>query len=433
MKSVAFQTLGCKVNQTETAALKNLFEGAGYVTVPFSGLADVYIINTCTVTHLSDRKSRQLIRRARRINPEAVVVVTGCYAQVSPDDVLAIPGVDLVIGTHSREKLPQLVLEAKRRRLNCVLPLDKKNCFEPLPSAQTGKRTRAFLKVQEGCRQFCSYCIVPYARGALYSRSMDAVEEEIRRLAGAGFREVVLTGVHLGSYGTDLPQKPALSDLIARAAAVDGIERVRISSVEPTEVTHDLVDVMLANPKICRHLHIPMQSGHDEILHRMNRKYSSSEYYYLVRWLQTEVNGIALTTDIMVGFPGETEEHFLQTLKLVERCNFSRLHVFKYSMRHGTPAADFPDQVSAPVKDERSQRLIQLGKELSARYRLQFIGKTAGVLFEKRAGSGTLAGLTEHYVLVEAKAPTAHLGKIVQVSIVGERDGSLYGEVTDTV
>lgn len=417
MGTAAFYTLGCKVNQTDTAALQNLFEQAGFSTVPFDGLADVYVINSCTVTHLGDRKSRQMIRRARRVNPEAVIVVTGCYAQVSPEDVMTIPEVDLVIGTHSRERLPELVVEAKAKRLNCVAPLEEKQAFELFPATQSGERTRAFLKVQEGCRQFCSYCIVPYARGPLYSRPPAAAASEAARLASEGFRELVLTGVHLGSYGVDLPGDLALSDLIRQLAPIGGIERIRISSIEPTEITPDLVDVLLEYGKVCRHLHVPLQSGDDVILQRMNRKYDSGEFLQMVRWLRAQIPEIALTTDLMVGFPGETEEQFARTLAMAEKCGFSRLHVFKYSPRKGTPAATFPDQVPYQEKEKRSKRLMALGVELAARFRQDFIDKTIPVLFEETVKPGIIAGLTEHYVRVLVSGDENMLGQIASVNI----------------
>ncbi len=427
MATAAFFTLGCKVNQTETAALQQLFVEAGYQPVPFDGFADVYVINTCTVTQLGDRKSRQMIRRARRANLAAVIVVTGCYAQVSPDDVLKIPEVDLVVGTHARDRLPELIEEAKKDRLNCVVPLAEKKSFEALPIAQTGGRKRAFLKIQEGCRQFCSYCIVPHARGSIYSRPPEETVMEVKRLAKQGFHELVLTGVHLGSYGADLPGEVALSDLLRQLASLSGIRRIRISSIEPTEITPDLIEVISDNPSICRHLHIPLQSGDDLVLRRMNRKYDAAEFFQLVCWLRSQLPGIALTTDVMVGFPGETEEQFKHTLGLVEKSAFSRVHVFKYSPREGTPAAAFPEQVTAAQKEERSRRLIALGSRLSAAFRRQFIGKTVDVLFEETVGEGKLVGLTEHYVRVTANAPEAILGEIAAVRVGGEQNDGLYG------
>lgn len=429
MATAAFFTLGCKVNQTETAALQQLFVEAGYQPVPFDGHADVYVINTCTVTQLGDRKSRQMIRRARRANLAAVIVVTGCYAQVSPDDVLKISEVDLVVGTHARGHLPELVEEAKKGRLNCVVPLTEKEKFEALPSAQKEGRKRAFLKIQEGCNQFCSYCVVPHARGSLYSRPPEETVVEVKRLAKQGFHELVLTGVHLGSYGVDLPGEIALSDLLRQLAPLAGIRRIRISSIEPTEITPDLVEVLLENPSICRHLHIPLQSGDDLVLRRMNRKYDATEFLQLVCWLRAQLPGIALTTDVMVGFPGETEEQFQHTMGLVEKSAFSRVHVFKYSPRKGTPAAGFPEQVTSAQKEERSKRLIALSGKLSGVFCRQFIGKTVDVLFEETAGKGNLAGLTEHYVRVTARAPEALLGEIAAVTVGGEQRDGLYGTV----
>lgn len=427
MATAAFFTLGCKVNQTETAALQQLFAAADYQAVPFDGYADVYVINTCTVTQLGDRKSRQMIRRARRANSAAVIVVAGCYAQVSPEEVLQIPEVDLVVGTHSRNRLPELVEEAKKGRLNCVVPLAEKDEFEDLPAAQSGGRKRAFLKVQEGCRQFCSYCIVPYARGPLYSRPQEETVIEVKRLAQQGFHELVLTGVHLGSYGSDLPGEIALSDLLRKLVPLAGISRFRISSIEPTEITPDLIEVMLEHPRVCRHLHIPLQSGDDLVLRRMNRKYDAAEFLQVVLWLRAQLPDIAITTDVMVGFPGETEEQFQHTLGLVEKSAFSRIHVFKYSPRRGTPAANFPKQVPPVLKEERSKRLIALGSRLSSAFRRQFIGQTVDVLFEETDGKGKLVGLTEHYIRVTTRAPEVFLGEIAGVTVSGEEGEGLYG------
>jgi threonylcarbamoyladenosine tRNA methylthiotransferase MtaB len=429
MRTVAFQTLGCKVNQTETAALQELFFRAGYQTVAFAACADVYVINTCTVTHLSDRKSRQLIRRARRSNPKGLIVVTGCLAQVAPAEVLQLPEVDLVVGTHARERLPELVLEAKNNRANLVVSLDEKSGFEKLPGSQGGERTRAFLKVQEGCRQFCSYCIVPYARGGLYSLPLPEAVREAQRLAEGGYKEVVLTGINLGSYGQDLPGQTALlGDLLQELARVEGITRIRLSSIEPTDITPHLVELLSSCRKICRHLHIPLQSGNDEILRRMNRRYNAGEFLYLVRWLRSEIPGLALTTDVMAGFPGETEEKFTHTLELVRLCGFSRLHIFKYSPRRGTPAAGFPDQIPPGVKEERGKRLKELGDRLAGTFQAGFIGKSVEVLFEEESGHGQLAGLTEHYLRVTAKAPESLLGKLAEVRVLGLQREGLYGK-----
>jgi len=355
--------------------------------------------------------------------------VTGCLAQVAPEEVLQLPEVDLVVGTHAREQLPELVQEAKKNKPNQVLPLHEKSGFERLPVSQGGERTRAFLKVQEGCRQFCSYCIVPYARGPLYSMPPAEAVAEAQRLAAEGYKELVLTGVHLGAYGLDFPGQTALlGDLLRELAQVEAMKRIRLSSVEPTEITPHLVETILSCRKICRHLHIPLQSGDNGILRRMNRRYDASEFLYLVRWLHAEIPDLALTTDVMVGFPGETEENFAHTLELVRLCGFSRLHIFKYSPRRGTPAAGFPEQVPPGIKEERSSRLKQLGDELAAGFQAGFVGKTVEVLFEEVTGRGRLAGLTEHYLRVTAAAPDSSPGKIAEVRVLGRLGGGLYGE-----
>ncbi|NLP36524.1 MAG: tRNA (N(6)-L-threonylcarbamoyladenosine(37)-C(2))-methylthiotransferase MtaB [Firmicutes bacterium] len=428
MATAAFYTLGCKVNQTETAALQELLQRSGYRQVSFDEHADVYIINTCTVTHLSDRKSRQMIRRARRKNPEAVIVVTGCYAQVSAEDVFNLPEVDLVIGTHAREKLPELIEQAKEERINYVLPLAEKHGFEDLEAAQSQGRTRAFLKVQEGCRQFCTYCIVPYARGPIFSRPPAEAVQAAQELARQGFRELVLTGVHLGSYGDDLDGEINICHLLRELVQVEGLERIRISSLEPTEVTAELVELMLQEKKICHHLHLPLQSGDDEILRRMNRRYTAREFLRLVSWLRSRLPDLALTTDVMVGFPTETEEQFANTVKVVRAAAFSRLHVFKYSPRQGTPAAKFSGQVPAPVKNKRSQELTAIGQELAAAYHKRFEGKMVDVLFEE-AHAGKISGFTEQYVRVFVAGTERYLGAILPVLITASTADGVEGEI----
>ncbi|NLN05993.1 MAG: tRNA (N(6)-L-threonylcarbamoyladenosine(37)-C(2))-methylthiotransferase MtaB [Firmicutes bacterium] len=432
MATAAYYTLGCKVNQTETAALQHLLEKRGYQTVSFTEPADVYIINTCTVTHLGDRKSRQMVRRARRTNPDAVIVVTGCYAQVSPREVMKLPEVDLIVGTHAREQLPDLIKRAKTERIVHVFPLTEKKEFEGLDAAQTGEKTRAFLKVQEGCRQFCSYCIVPYARGPLYSRPVAETVKIAVKLAAEGFRELVLTGVHLGSYGAGLDGDVSLCDLLQELVKVEGLDRIRISSVEPTEVTDRLVELLLAEPKICPHLHLPLQSGDDEILRRMNRRYTAAEFLNLVERLRSRIPDLALTTDVMVGFPGESEAQFANTLQVVRRAEFSRLHVFKYSPRRGTPAAKYKDQIPAPVKEARSRKLLAAGRELAAAYHRRFVGKTETVLFEDTVGEGEIAGFTRHYVRVAVAAPKDRLGELLPVHMTESSAAGLRGEILAT-
>lgn len=420
MKTVAFQTLGCKVNYYESEALKGLFRRAGYRVVAFPGPADVYVINTCTVTHLSDRKSRQMVRRARRHNPDAVVVVTGCYAQVSASEVGEIPGVDLVVGTFGREKLPEMVEEAggaRERPLNLVEDYPPEVSFERIPWAPAQGRTRAFLKIEEGCDRYCSFCIIPYARGPVRSLPPGEVRREAGRIASFGYKELVLTGVHLGLYGQDLGGGVTLASLLEELEEVEGIERIRLSSLEPADFTPSLVESVGKCGRLCAHLHIPLQSGDDRILKRMNRPYTTSFYQYLLEELRILLPDLAVSTDIIVGFPGEEEESFERTRRFVRRMAFSRLHVFKYSPRAGTLAAGYPDQVPPPVKEKRSRCLIQLGKELGDQYARRFIGRQMKVLLEKPTGWGAMEGLTENYLRVRVEGLQQESGRIVSVEL----------------
>ncbi|NLC51419.1 MAG: tRNA (N(6)-L-threonylcarbamoyladenosine(37)-C(2))-methylthiotransferase MtaB [Firmicutes bacterium] len=439
VQKMAVATLGCKVNYCESEALKELFRQNGYKIVDFGQKADLYIINTCTVTHLSDRKSRQLIRKARRQNPEAIICVTGCYAQVSSEEVLQIEEVDLIVGTHNRQNLPQMVDEARQRHVPVNLVErypegDGEVNFEELPVSGQG-RTRAFLKIQEGCRQFCSYCIIPYARGPLRSRSVESVLKAVKELAASGFKELVLTGVHLGLYGKDLGGNNSLASLLEQIHRLledtGGIERLRLSSLEPADMTPDLIETVVKLEKICAHLHLPLQSGDDEILKKMRRPYDRSWFRALVQHLRQQLPDIALTTDVMVGFPGETEAHFWCSYRFIEEMQFSRIHVFKYSPRRGTPAAKMSGQITPEVKDERSKVLMKLADELSSRYRRRFIGRTLPVLFEGFFAEGWLEGLTEHYLRVRAKAKAELSGKLISTKIYADSDGYLLGRIED--
>ncbi len=389
MKRAAFYTLGCKVNFAETEALQALFEGAGYQIVPFLEPAEVSIINTCTVTGPSDHKSRKMIRRARRKNPGGIIVVTGCYAQGFPEEVKGIPGVDLVIGTHGREALLQLVenLEGPRPQ-DLVEHFSEKASFEMLPLFSRRGRTRGFLKIQEGCIMNCSYCLIPRTRGPLRSLPLPEAVARARRMARSGYREIVLTGIHLGMYGSDLENgATTLASLLSELEGIPKLRRVRLSSLEPTDITGELIEQVITSRKVCPHLHIPLQSGDEQILERMNRLYSPSEFKYLVNWLRQLKPDLAISSDVMVGFPGETDRHHQRSLEFVRQINFSRLHVFKYSPRPGTPAADFPEQVSAKVKDRRSKEMITLGERMAKAYRSTFIGSTEEVLIEEVASS----------------------------------------------
>ncbi|AEG16179.1 RNA modification enzyme, MiaB family [Desulfofundulus kuznetsovii DSM 6115] len=433
-RTVAVTTLGCKVNQYESAALATLFRERGYKVVDFSEAADIYVINTCTVTHLGDRKSRQLIRRATRNNPHARVVVTGCYAQTSPEEVLSIPGVDLVVGTRDKSRIVDLVEELESRKegpLAVVRDVFADQDYEELPVPALPSRVRAFLKIQEGCNNFCAYCIIPYARGPLRSRDPENVLAEARRLVAGGFKELVLTGIHTGAYGQDRPGGPDLAGLVECLAEIPGLVRLRLSSVEPMDITGKLVDIMATRPNVCRHLHIPLQSGDDTVLARMRRHYTTAWFRELVQRVRGCVPGIAITTDIIVGFPGETDGQFENTFNFVREMAFARLHVFKYSPRQGTEAASFPDQISAPVKEARSRRMIALGDELARSFAAKHIGREVQVLVEEELPekAGFFAGLTDNYLRVIFPARKNPVGELVTVRVEEIEGADLKGMI----
>ncbi|OPX87065.1 tRNA (N(6)-L-threonylcarbamoyladenosine(37)-C(2))-methylthiotransferase MtaB [Pelotomaculum sp. PtaB.Bin117] len=432
-KRVAVTTLGCKVNQYESAVLAGLFQERGYQVVESSDIADVYIINTCTVTHLSDRKSRQLIRRAAGTNPEALIAVTGCYAQTSPGKVLEIPGVDMVVGTGDRGKLVDLVEKALKGQgpVNAVRDYGAGEEFEEVPAFPMQGRARAFLKIQDGCNNSCTYCIVPQARGPLRSRQPAKVIETALGLVAAGFKEIVLTGIHTGSYGQDLSGDVTLAALFDRLSAIPGLQRLRLSSIEPHDITPDLVEILSGSPVFCRHLHVPLQSGDDQVLRRMGRRYTTWEYARLINVLRENIPGLALSTDLIVGFPGETSEQFENTYRFVNKISFSRLHVFKYSPRQGTPAAKFTDQVEPPVKEERSHRLIEIGEKLAARFAASMIGQDLEVLVERPSeeGKDLYEGFTDNYVRTVFPGNEGLCGKIVVIRADQARGSTLEGRV----
>jgi threonylcarbamoyladenosine tRNA methylthiotransferase MtaB len=407
---VAFHTLGCKVNQEETASLMEMFRKRGFQLVDFKSPADVYIINTCTVTHTADQKSRQMIRRAISRQPDALVAVVGCYSQVSPDDVLAIPGVDLVVGTRGRAKLVDLVediLEKKRagefvKEVNAVDSLESDLEFEQLPLPDNPQRTRAFLKIEDGCDQYCAYCIIPDARGPVRSLSPELVKEQLGELICAGYREVVLTGVHTSAYGKDLPVGINLAALLRDLVKMPGDFRIRLSSVEPVDVSEELLEVMASSPRICRHLHLPLQSGDDEILEMMQRPYTTADYSELFQKAIKMIPDLAVTTDVMVGFPGETDRHFENTYDFIASLPFRDLHVFKYSPRPGTPAAEMSGQVKPRNKDERSRRLRELADTKARAFAEGALGETLDVLVERsyKKRPGYWQGITDNYLRV---------------------------------
>ena len=400
--AVCFVTLGCKVNQTESEAMAQLFRGAGYQVVDSSAEADVAVVNTCTVTNTGDSKSRQVIRRMIKAHPESVVVVMGCYAQTAPGEVLGIEGVDLVLGTQDRMKILEWIerVKAERTPQNAVRRIWEAKGFEELPQLSEEHRTRAFLKIQEGCNQFCTYCIIPFARGPVRSRLPENALSEARRLVEAGYPEIVLTGIHTGYYGQDLGEEWNLARLVRELVTIPGLHRLRLSSIEPMEYTEELVESIISSDKVCPHVHMPLQSGSDSVLARMHRPYALDEYRALLERLRQRIPDLAVTTDIIVGFPGETEEDHASTIEFVKSCGFSGTNVFPYSKRKGTPAADYPDQVSKKLKEQRVKDLLAVARASQEAFVRRFIGKPVEVLIEWIDPQGFAIGHTPHYIQV---------------------------------
>ncbi len=425
----AFYTLGCKVNQTETEAITAIFRNGGYEVVPSEEQADVYVINTCTVTNMGDRKSRQIIRRVNKTNPAALVVVMGCYAQVSPDEVSKIPGVDLVLGTKDRGRILELLAQVRQAEHSLSLVQDdwRDTLFEELPMLETETRVRATLKIEEGCNQFCTYCIIPYARGPVRSRQPDRALAEAAKLVHAGYKEVVLTGIHTGAYGQDLGLD--LNYLVSRMADLPGLERLRLSSIEPVEFSADLIATIAANPNICPHLHVPLQSGCDQTLLRMRRPYDTEVYAAIIANLREAIPRVAITTDLIVGFPGETDAEHRASWDFARRMEFAAIHVFKYSPRRGTPAADYPNQVAATLKEARSKEFHALSRENWRRYAEGFLGETMPVLVEQAVADGKWEGHTANYLPVRFNCAGEQRGQLVDVSLRQVADGYMLGAV----
>ncbi|MGI6526258.1 MAG: tRNA (N(6)-L-threonylcarbamoyladenosine(37)-C(2))-methylthiotransferase MtaB [Caldicoprobacterales bacterium] len=431
-KRVAFYTLGCKTNQYDTEAMQEQFVRNGYQLVSFQEDSDVYVVNTCTVTNLGDRKSRQMIRKAHRTNPNAVIAVVGCYAQQAAEEVLSIPGVKVAVGTKNRNRIVEYVemAEATQSSINAVEDIMKVREFEDTPIEAFDGKTRAVLKIQEGCNQFCSYCIIPYARGPIRSRNPNSVLSEVQRLAEAGFQEVVLTGIHIASYGKDLKAADLLG-LLKSIHDVEGIQRIRLGSIEPTLLSDEFVQTVKDLSKVCRHYHISLQSGCDATLKRMNRKYTAAQYRTIVERLRKEIPEAAVTTDIMVGFPGETHDEFLESYAFAEAIEFSKIHVFQYSPRAGTPAASFANQVPAECKEQRSRKLIELGHQLERTFMKQFLDREVTVLFEEEHPDreGFYEGYTDQYVRVMAKGNSELEGRLLPVMIKGIDEDRLMGQI----
>ncbi|GGE47232.1 threonylcarbamoyladenosine tRNA methylthiotransferase MtaB [Pullulanibacillus camelliae] len=423
MPSVAFHTLGCKVNHYETEAIWQLFQTNGYERKDFETTADVYVINTCTVTNTGDKKSRQVIRRAIRKNPNAVICVTGCYAQTSPAEVMAIPGVDIVVGTQDREKMLGYIEEYQRERepINGVSNIMKAKVYEELEVPAFTDRTRASLKIQEGCNNFCTFCIIPWARGLLRSRKPEAVLEQAQKLVDAGYKEIVLTGIHTAGYGEDMKDYNFAQLLRDLEAKVHGLKRLRISSIEASQVTDEVVEVINQSKVIARHLHIPLQSGSDTVLKRMRRKYTTAFYAEKIKQLKKALPDFALTSDVIVGFPGETEEEFQETYDFIRELKFAELHVFPYSQRTGTPAARMDHQISDEVKHERVRKLISLSNQLAKEYASKYENEVLEVIpeepFKKDETTGEWVGYTDNYLKVRFPARPEMEGQLVRVKI----------------
>jgi threonylcarbamoyladenosine tRNA methylthiotransferase MtaB len=429
-KRVAFHTLGCKVNQYETESMKELFERADYQVVSDQDMADIYVINTCTVTKLSDRKSRQFIRRAKRKNPDAKVVAVGCYVQVAEEEVAAIEEIDLLLGTGHKQEIVERVEKLTGEGLRSVVTdVMKPHAYEGMTIETLDEKTRAFVKIQDGCNQFCTYCIIPYARGAIRSRKSSDVIEELKRLIAAGYEEIVLTGIHLASYGLDLQEKGALIHLIEEADQLPGLRRLRLGSLEPKWVTEDVARRLGKLKTMTPHFHLSLQSGSDSVLARMNRRYTTTEFTQAVRLLRKSIEAPRFTTDLIVGFPGETEAEFIETMAYVENIRFADIHIFPYSPRAGTPAAEFADQIDGTIKAERAKILSARVKSLREEIFQTYLKATKEVLLEKQwLPDGSRLGHLADYTPV-AVLNTNPDDQWVEVRIKRADGQRLYGSV----
>lgn len=432
-KTVSFLTLGCKVNQYDSDAMRTIFLQQGYKAVKEEEEADVYVINTCSVTSIGDRKSRQMVRKIRRKHPQAVIAVAGCYAQIAPEIFEAMGDIDVIVGAQNRLKIVEYVEQAqeKEKTINAVKDIMSLTEFENLyVDAEGETKTRAFIKVQEGCDNYCTFCIIPFARGKLKSRKQKDAVEEIRRLVLKGYREIVLTGIHLGNYGRDLHDGTSLATLVEELLRIPNLLRIRMGSIESVELSDDLINLIKDEPRVCRHLHLPIQSGSDAVLRRMNRHYRLPEYKKLISELREKIPGLALTTDLIVGFPGETEENFMETLETLRELRFSAIHVFPYSQRSGTPAAVFPNQVPGDIKKDRVHRVQELEKEISKEYRKTFLQKTVHVLIEEEK-NGYFEGLSDEYIRVSITDKNVEKGRLYSVYVENLTEDGLIGRVQE--
>lgn len=427
MKKVALHNLGCKVNAYETEAMQEMLEHAGYEIVPFQEGADIYVINTCTVTNIADRKSRQMLHRARKMNPDAVVVAAGCYVQAQAEKQVIDPCIDIVLGNNKKQDLLTALqaYEEAHGDLREVIDINHTKEYENLHLTKQGEHTRAYIKVQDGCNQFCSYCIIPYARGRVRSRAKEDVVAEVTDLAKNGYQEVVLTGIHLSSYGIDFENEDNLLSLIRAVHEIEGIKRIRLGSLEPRIITEEFVQAIAALPKMCPHFHLSLQSGCNETLKRMNRRYTSEEFYEKCEILRKYFEKPALTTDVIVGFPQETEEEFETTYEFLKKICFYETHIFKYSKREGTKAAVMQGQIPEQIKAKRSARLIELGEKNHRAYEESFLGKTVEVLVEEKSdvnGKEMWTGHTKEYMKIALESEKNLQNCILNVQIKDGRE-----------
>lgn len=434
-KKVSFITLGCKVNQYDSDAMRTLFIHRGYKPVEHSEVADVYIINTCSVTSIGDRKSRQVIRKIRRNNPDVVIAATGCYAQVAPEELEKMGDVDVIVGHQNRNKIVDYIEEAEKseKTVNAVKDIMSIREYENLTVDPEGEvKARAFVKVQEGCDNYCTFCIIPYARGRLKSRKQEDAVDEIKKLVEKGYREVVLTGIHLGNYGRDLRNGTSLSTLVSELLKIPNLLRIRLGSIESVELSDELINIIKNEKRVCHHLHLPLQSGSDAVLKSMNRHYRLRQYKDLIAMLREKIPNLALTTDLIVGFPGETEENFKETLNTLHELKFSAIHVFPFSKRTGTPAAMYPNQITNEEKKKRVHRVQELEKKISKEFRSEFLNKIVHVLAENKKEE-YFEGFSDEYIRVTIKGENVKRGHLYSVIVEEVTDEGLIGRVIEEV
>ena len=427
-KKVAFVSLGCKVNQYETNAMSQEFIEHGYEVVEFTDIADVYIVNTCTVTNIADRKSRQMLRRVKEINPEAVLVATGCYAQVGKEELEKIEDIDMIIGNNEKKDIVEIIGNYQNEKNEIITDVMHQKEYVEFGTTTYTEKTRAVVKIQDGCDRFCSYCIIPYARGRVRSRKLENVVTEVEQIVDNGIKEVVITGIHIASYGKDFNFEITLIDLLEELNKIKGLKRIRLGSIEPTIITEEFVNRLSKLEKICDHFHLSLQSGCDETLKRMNRRYTCEEFENGTKLLRKAFPNAALTTDVIVGFPGETDEEFKTTYEFLSRIAFYKMHVFKYSQRKGTKAAVMPNQIDGSVKEQRSKELIELSDKNEEMYNSQYVGKTVEVLFEEKEGE-YYKGHTTNYIEVWAKGEDLD-NVIATVEITESNNKHLVGHLS---